>query len=110
MKRGLKKIALTLQKAQKLNFFANNSPEIILAAENLEYDRSWTRRSVYMKISWIRPIVGEKKTFTEIKRTGMARTEKNLLDLYLCERAWFRSPEKNLYCKESDITNSLKKV
>ena len=58
----------------------------------------------------MRPICAEEKRIREMKRTGMARTEKNHLDLYFCERASLRLPEKNLYCKESDIKNSLKKV
>ena len=36
-------------------FIANNSPKKnFSAAESLEYNRSWTRGSVYAKIGWIR--------------------------------------------------------
>ena len=56
----------------------------------------------------MRPICAEENRIREMKHTGMARTERNHLDLSLCEQASLRSPEKNLYCQESDITNSLK--
>ena len=47
---GLKVIALAFWKFQKIIFFfPNNSAKKNSAAENVEYNRLWTRRNVYKK-------------------------------------------------------------
>ena len=66
------------------------------AAKSLQYDWWWTRRSVYIKVGWIRPIGAEKIRFKEMKRRGMSRAGKkrNHFDVFLCEKALLRSSEK----------------
>ena len=60
------------EKSPKIEIFiAKNGPKEISAAENLEYDRSGTRRSVYTNIWSIRPIAALKITFKEMER-GMS--------------------------------------
>ena len=67
---------LSSEKSETWIFFASNSPKQISTAENLEYDWSWTCRSVFTKIGQTRPIGAEKINFKELKRRGTSRTRK----------------------------------
>ena len=86
------------QKNPKIGVFVNNSPKNFSAAESLDNDRSWIRRSVYTKIGWIRRIGPEKIRFEELKRRGMSRTGKkwNHFDVSLCKKASLRSSKNKV--------------